>query len=198
MSKAIFTVLGGFLALNILPGCGGGGGEGTFTTSVPGDRPLGGLTPGELITFCADGQKFSAQPTVKQDRCRLAAFLGAADVATFSPTATDADLKMACSQVYDNCSSSTPNCPHPPATCTATVAELTTCATATAAQTHDLAGKLPDCGAIDRASINASANVLGTVMDRPASCQPLDMKCSGSSSGDGGSVGAAGGAGAGG
>src|SRR5215510_10317991 len=90
------------LVAGLLEGCGGGGSDGgkaaTFTTSVPGDRPLGGLSGDELDTLCADGQRFASQSSVRADNCRVAAFLTVAFSAAFTPDATDADLRMTCTQ----------------------------------------------------------------------------------------------------
>jgi hypothetical protein len=61
-------------------GCGGGGTSGgpeTFTTSVPADQPLGGLSDDELTQLCADGRQFASDADVQKDNCRLAGYLSA-------------------------------------------------------------------------------------------------------------------------
>jgi len=99
LATAILTAAG--LGL----GCGGGGGGGKFTTSVPGNTPLGGLTPAQVDQICRDVQSFESQPSVEMDQCRASAYATAALGASLAPTATDADLQEACATAYDACRS---------------------------------------------------------------------------------------------
>jgi hypothetical protein len=190
VDKSSVVVPGVFFAM-ILAGCGGGGSTGTFSTSVPGDRPLNGLSSSEIATLCADLANYSSNSTLKRDNCRLTGFL-TASLASSMSTATDAELQAACSQISTSCLTTTPNCPVPaPADCTATVAELTACASDSAAQTHLLASQVPACTGINRTAIkNATSSVGSALVGQPASCQAYEAKCSSSgsgSTGDGGS-----------
>jgi hypothetical protein len=185
------VVVAGVLFAMILVACGGG--SGTFSTSVPGDRPLNGLSSSEIATLCADAANHIANSGLKQDSCHITGFAEAAYQATSSSNATDAELQAACSQASMRCLTSTtaPNCFVPPrADCTATVAELTACANDDWAQTHALASKVPACSGISRAVISSANSNGGLALALPASCRTYQSKCSssgGGSTGDGGS-----------
>lgn len=189
-------VLLGVLVGGLLEGCGGGGNDGgkaaRFTTSVPADKPLGGLSGDELGTLCADGERFAAQPSVRADSCRVAAYFTVAFSAAFTPDATDADLRTQCTQSYDACITPSPDggagggdtgsamCTPAPANCTATVGEYTACINDSTAQTHDFASSVPDCGSVSRAGLtSAGGGTSPTLTGEPASCVTVDMKCSG-------------------
>jgi hypothetical protein len=182
------VVVPGVLFAMILAGCGGGGGPGTFNTSVPGDRPLNGLSSSEIATLCGDASNYFSNSGLKQADCQIAGFLAASFQASSSSTATDAELQAACLQTYTSCLSTIPHCPAPtPAGCMATVADLTACVNDSATQTHALASKVPACSGINRAAISANSSVGTALARQPAGCQSYDAKCSRSSSGDGGS-----------
>jgi len=161
--------------------CGGngGGGAGTFSTSVPGNRPLNDLSTTELATICADAMKFRSTSTLQADSCKLSGFLAASLDASFSPSATDAELEGACTQALMSCTTtpSTTTCDPAPANCTATVAELTACANDNAALEHNLASQVPACSADTRATVNAKANILLQALTLPPSCQTYEAKC---------------------
>jgi len=177
------VVVPGVLFSMILAACGGGGGPGTFSTSIPGDRPLNSLSSSELATLCSDASKSSSG--LKEDNCRLAGFLAASFQAS---SATDAELQAVCAQTTMSCLTRMPICPtQVPANCTATVAELTACNNDSAAQLHALVSKLPACGGINRAAINANASVTTSQGPEPASCLSYGAKCGSSGSGEGGS-----------
>jgi hypothetical protein len=184
MDKSRVVVTGVLFAM-ILAACGGSGGPGTFSTSIPGDRPLNSLSSSELATLCSDASKSFSSSGLKEDDCRLTGFLAA----SFQPSsATDPELQAVCAQATMSCLTRMPICPtQVPANCTATVAELTACDNDSAVQMHALASKLPACGGINRAAINANASVTTSQGPEPASCLSYGAKCGSSSSGDGGS-----------
>jgi hypothetical protein len=202
-ANLIVTALVGFLG-----GCGGGSGGGpTFTTSVPGEKPLGSLSNSELATLCGDFAKFAADPTNKVDTCRLSAIVETAFTAIFTTGATDSSLQMSCAQTYDQClnpivdggagsaeagaasadagagtidAGAGVSCMRPPANCTATVAEETACINDQTAQTHALASKVPACSSVTLASVAPTdGGTSTTTLTEPASCQLLQSKCSG-------------------
>jgi len=178
LATAILTAAG--LGL----GCGGGGGGGKFTTSVPGNTPLGGLTPAQVDQICRDVQSFESQPSVEMDQCRASAYATAALGASLAPTATDADLQEACATAYDAClhpdggPTGGATCSAPPATCAATVAELTACLNDQAAANREAATTRPACNAVTRAGLEGSSGI-GTIGSLPPSCQTYVTKCSG-------------------
>jgi hypothetical protein len=194
--KLNLVVTAWLVLMGSLGGCGGGGGGGggtTFTTSVPGEKPLGSLSDGELATFCSDGAKFAADPANRMDACRLSAFLATAVKAALSTGATDSSLQMSCSEIYNQCLNPTVDagagsadggagatCMRPPANCTATVAEYTACINDETAQTNLAAGAVPACSALSVANLAATdGGTPTTTPAKPASCQLVQLKCSG-------------------
>jgi hypothetical protein len=166
-------------------GCGGGGTSGgpeTFTTSVPADQPLGGLSDDELTQLCADGHQFASDADVQKDNCRLAGYLSAAFSVAFQPDATDSDLRKLCSDSYDQCiasGSQTQPCNRPPANCTATVGEYVTCINDQAEAQHAFVATIPACKTLTRASLTADGGTATAGPAYPASCQAAMAKCSG-------------------
>lgn len=176
----------------MVAGCSGGGG--TFTTTVAGDKPLGTLSGSEVARLCDDANKFLAASTSNTDACRIGALSLTNFVAMLSPTMTDTELQMTCSDSYSRCvnqttsggtapdagSSTAGMCSAPPANCTATVAELVACVNDSAAQYHKLATSGPDCAKIARASFSGSNGGAASIPTAaPASCQTYQSKCSG-------------------
>jgi len=176
----VATVLGTALA----DGCSGGGGAGapgTYHTSVPGDKPLNGLSSTELQILCNDlGAYLEHQ---EGDTCRLNGFLAAAFLAGASSTATDADLEATCSETTASCMSRfTGTCgPRPSATCAATVAEQAACINDATVQNHMAAAGLPDCSGTTRAAVTAHSSAVSMALTgtQPASCQTYSAKCPG-------------------
>jgi hypothetical protein len=185
-----------------LAGCGGSGGGGgaTFTTSIPGNKPLGGLSDTELATLCSDGAAFAADPANKMDACRLLAFLETALTQVFSTGGTDVSLQMSCAATYNQCLNPSvdggagsvdggagsvdggagPSCMRPPANCTATVAEYTACVNDQTAQTRAAASEVPACSSVTLANVALTDGGTGTTsLTEPASCQLVQLKCSG-------------------
>ena len=187
MYKSSIVASSVFFTMLLLAACGGGSGTVMFRTSVSSDRPLNGLSSGEIATLCVDLTNFDSNSGLKGDECRITGFLTASTQASSTPTATDVELQSACSGISTSCLTTVPNCPLPaPAGCTATVADLIACANDSAAQTHLLASQVPACSGIDRTAISANSSIGTDLLRLPASCQSYEAKCSSSSSGDGG------------
>jgi hypothetical protein len=168
-------------------GCGGGDGGGKFMTSIPGDTPLGSLTPDQNGQLCHDEQAFLSRAAVEMDSCRVAAFFSAAFVAGLSSTSTDAELRQICATAYDGClhpdggasSGGGGDCNPPPATCTATVSELAACLDDEVSVTHESASAVPACSAFSRAGLTAAdGGMPATGGSQPESCRTLTAKCS--------------------
>jgi hypothetical protein len=179
----------GLTLIGALPAaCGGGSGE-VFQTSIPGNTPLGSLSGSQATELCNAEMRFAQNSSLEMDDCHEAAFLGAALTATFSPDMTDAELQAACTSAYTSClhpdggAGATQTCTAPPANCTATVGELAACLDDGAAATRALAAQLPDCGSLTRAGLTANdGGTASSLTSSPASCQTLQVKCSGASS----------------
>ncbi len=198
------TLLG--LATAALVGCGGGGG-GTFTTSVPAGAKLTSLTSAQATQLCTDLTNYE-MATLAPDLCKVLG-LTAAETAAATATAlkgaapTDASLQAACTQASNSClsgdggpngsfssSCSSNSFASEPSTCPATVGDLQTCATDETAAFNQVYGSLPSCSSLTAASL-ASAYARfstdgGSGPSEPASCSKFDAQCKGMSMSSGG------------
>jgi hypothetical protein len=179
-TSVVVAVSAVMMTAAVMMGCDDGGGPGRFMTSVPANKPINTLSSGEIATLCADAETFVTKSAFHDDLCRLDAFLATTFVT--SSTSTDAELSAACTSAYNACvadvTGSTATCDPPPATCTATVGELTACANDEAAQFHEMAAKLPTCAGITRAAVEAQGSAATAGFTAPASCLAYQTKCS--------------------
>lgn len=167
--------------------CGGGGSSSTFSSGVAPDKTLGTLTPSELAQICQSANAFS-QTHLKEASCRIAGVL----LASFTGGASDQALQAACKMAYDQCesgqldgadggsSSTTDSCMAPPATCTATVAELESCYNAAIGAINQATAAIPSCASLTQASLSTAqtaSNLDNT--EEPAACKTVDAKCPG-------------------
>jgi hypothetical protein len=178
------------LVVLVAVGCGSsstnGGGGGSFNTSVSGNKSLSSLSDADKAQLCKDVDTFLKTPAVVAAQCKLAGFLAAALIVGFDQNATDAMLKMTCSQAIVACTSgggdassgdSTNMCTTDkfPATCTATVAELSACIQ----DFPKVSDNVPDCNSITRASLSADGGGGPTGMPSTTACDTLSTKCPG-------------------
>ena len=182
--------MSGVLVVLVAMGCGSsstsGGGGGSFNTSVSGNKSLSSLSDADKAQLCKDVDTFLKTPTVVAAQCKLAGFLAAALIVGFDQNATDAMLKTTCSQAVVACTSgggdassgdSMNMCTTDkfPATCTATVAELSACIQ----DFPKLSDNVPDCNSITRASLSADGGGGPTGMPATTACDTLSTKCPG-------------------
>ncbi len=192
-------LLGGALAIVALVGCGGNSSGGGFTTSVPSGTKLTSLTPQQAMQLCTDFDT-SATTALTPDLCKLLAIEATALSLSYPGAGqqSDATLRMTCSQTYNSCLggdggiTTTSNCDPStfttePATCTATVGEVTMCFNADLNATNQQVAALPSCSSVTSANlISALATIAaqadaGTSMS--ATCTALEAGCNmGSSS----------------
>jgi len=150
---------------------GGSSGSGPFTTSVPGNTPLTGLSGTQQTQLCKDFTTY-ADATLAPALCKSVGLL----LAAFSGGTTDAQLQTACAAGYASCLSAdggaTVTCDPSatPSTCTATVADLTACFNAQSAA----AAQIPSCSSLTAASL-ASALGDGGSSATPAVCVPFEQ-----------------------
>lgn len=179
MRACVAFVVIGLAVSGLLPGCGGGTGVGPFSTSVPGNKPLGSLTPAEADRLCQDRSKFISESTLEMDACRISAYITTRFQAESMTALTDAELRMSCTDEYGQCATPDPGggpvtCDVPPAGCAATVSELVTCINDQTAQFRGIASQLPNCDAVTRAGLAATVDTTP-----PASCLAYLSKCAG-------------------
>ena len=172
--SCVFAIGAGFVA-----GCGGSGSSSTAVTTVDGAKPLNTLTAAETTQLCNDIDAYMGKGVSKANMCKIAAIMGA----TFASPTSDAAAQAACTPVYNQCmaapaSSNTQTCDPIPATCTATVAQLSACETDTLVAFNEVLGAIPSCNTITLAELTSSST--GTTTDTtttPASCQAFQTAC---------------------
>jgi hypothetical protein len=154
----------------MLISCGGGGSG--LHTSVPGDKPLGTLSPADVKMLCMDTATFVTMQfqslNTRDTQCRAVGIAFAA-LAASGANATDAQIQQACQAGDQLCLSapadagftaggtdagiSSPNCANAmpfPAACTATVAQYTACVNEATASVQNL---LPACNQLTKAKL---------------------------------------------
>jgi hypothetical protein len=159
-------------------GSNSGPGGGDFSTSVPGSKPLGDLTPAEVEQLCDDLDAYYSSSGVVSDleefSCRLGGLLGAA----FAGAETDEAAQAACQSAYDSCMAepgeTTSECSAPSDTCTATVAELAACTNDTREFFRDATQEIPPCNEL---TLDDLAEGPGSESMAPQSCTTFEMKC---------------------
>ena len=138
------------------PGSAGSGG-GSAVTSISGSKALGTLTAAESTQLCDDTKAYFKSSISKANSCKFSALSNAAS--TSAPS--DAVLRTNCTSMETACNASdamgpgaTTSCLPPPATCTATVAQYSTCISDGAAALTQSANTLPSCSAVRLADIS--------------------------------------------
>jgi hypothetical protein len=102
--------------------------------------------------------------------------------AAFASPTSDAAAQAACTPVYNQCmaatsGSTTQTCDPIPATCTATVAQFSACATDSLVALNQVLGAIPSCNAITLAELSESST--GSTATTPATCQAFETACPG-------------------
>ena len=184
--RAGFPTLIGFVLIAVA-GCHGGSGGDSFSTTVPGSSQVQSLTPAQANQLCSDLTNYLNQQVDSQSFCQAAAVAGTAKAAAQDPTLTDAQLQQGCEKATTTvcptasdggffgagdggasaCGSTTG--------CSATVEQISTCATGTGASLAQFEKMFPNCSMVTRAklsTLNPDASPI-----EPASCVPIDTSC---------------------
>jgi hypothetical protein len=163
------------------------GGGGAFTTSVPSNTKLTGLTNSQLTQFCADGDNFIEHtyiPTLCDIFTPTSGIEAATQYLQDNPAATNAQLQTACAQSEADAGTclftedpdgglGTCNIGSIPASCQATVGDETKCLNDTVTALAQYTDSVPKCSSLTAAIVNAFAaadggGTLGPA--EPASC----------------------------
>lgn len=173
-----------------LPGCGGNGSDSagptvsaqgggpTFSTGVPGDLTLGGLSDAQNQQLCADTKAFYyAQGAASKDGVCDRVGINAA-LATMA--ASDAEARSTCQSAHDSCLAqpvvmSNINCNHLDATCLATVTEYKACLQDAIAVVARQLDSVPPCQSLTTGSLPSLG--AGGAGPSPASCTLIVQKC---------------------
>ncbi|HEY4156576.1 MAG TPA: hypothetical protein VGM29_00705 [Polyangiaceae bacterium] len=150
---------------------------GPFSTGLPGDTPLSGLTSDQLTTVCSALSSYLAKVNSSDGACRTQAFMAAILAARATAGSTDMLLEQVCQQAYDDCAvPTTPTlsmCNTPMADCTATIMDLEACYSAIS--TEVAGASAPACGALPGAGMLGNQSV--APLAEPAQCATLATNC---------------------
>lgn len=174
LSRGALLGLGTALLLGI-SSCGGGssGGAGSVT-SVSATRMLNGLSASETTQLCVDSHAYAGRALSMPNTCNFSAVL----LTAFAGPATDAEARMTCTSVYNQCLASPstadpqpPTCDAIPENCTATVAQYSACLSDGVASVNEELGALPKCSALTLASLSTASS------GAPSGTPPTTVAC---------------------
>ena len=160
--------------------CGGSDSGGGFSTSVPSSQQLGSLSDADTTKLCNDIKSYqtSLNSQLKALSCKTSGLFGAA----FAQPATDAEAQSACKTAYDKCvaapaqSDGDDACTPPPASCTATVGELTACMNDLPGYITSASNAIPSCASLKLSDLMSTTDPSDSVKE-PASCTSYEAKC---------------------
>jgi len=164
------------------------GGGSSFNAGLPASESLGSLSDSDAQKLCDAVRSFSSSnSSVSSQVCVFAGLVAAGVQASLNASASDADLRKACSDAESACQkqparhvdAGAATCSKPDASCTATVGELQTCINDENAAFQNAASSLPTCGSLTRAQLLSEAGPVSTApqASTPASCQTFAQKC---------------------
>jgi len=156
-------------------GTGGTGGGGSVTT-LPGGTAVNALSPTEVTQLCNDTYTYFGSAIAKATTCKWRGLAYAAS----SSAPSDAQAQSNCTSKESSCNQTdpwadNPGCNDIPSTCTATVAEYSTCIGDEAAAFTQTVTGLKTCATLTRADTAALFDVMAA--PPPASCMALMNKC---------------------
>jgi hypothetical protein len=165
-----------------------------YVTGVDANRSLGELTVDEWKNTCATAHTFvESHVSLSDDQlCRFSAFWSLTFRFSRPPLASDEQARAECRAEYDGCMAQEKRrreemvkpscrleerCKKPPASCTATVADLEACGSAMPETWRRLFSELPACADVTLAKLAPAPN---DPRDRlPARCEALKATCPG-------------------
>jgi len=156
-------------------GTGGTGGSAPVTT-LPGGTAVNALSPSEATQLCNDTYAYFGTAIAKATTCKWRGLAYAAS----SSAPSDAQAQTNCTNKETSCNQTdpwadNPGCNDIPTTCTATVAEYSTCIGAEAAAFIQTVNGLKTCVTLTRADTAAIFDVMAAAP--PAACMALMDKC---------------------
>lgn len=162
-----FAVVGTLFSLACDSDDEGGGGSGTFNTSVGSSKTIDKLSSAESAQFCKDAEAWadSFSKSIGPKFCKVAGLL--------------TDSKAECEKTVSDCvkevsvpDESTGMC-MPPENCTATVGEVEKCLNDTVTTLNSFLDKFPTCAQI----ADGSGSVPLSEPAQPASCKAIEKTC---------------------
>jgi hypothetical protein len=178
MAPAACTSSGGAVGTGGSSSSGGTGGGGTSggssVTNLSGTEALGVLTPAEATQLCSDAYAYFGHAISRAILCKWKGL--AYSISSSAPT--DSALQANCTGQETACleaNPDSPSCSDIPSTCTATVAEYSSCITDQAAAFTPTVSGLANCATVTRDDLAAVWNF--RTGDPPTSCTSLSNKC---------------------
>jgi hypothetical protein len=161
-------------------GTGGTSSSGTSVTTLSDSKALGALTPADATQLCKDTYAYFGNAIPMATACKYKGL----SYATSSSAPTDSQFRQVCTDHETTCAQAgsgvgtadNPGCSDIPSTCTATVAQYSTCISDEVAAFNQGMSRLPSCATATSASISAVWEVM-IPPTPPASCDSLTNKC---------------------
>jgi hypothetical protein len=155
---------------------GSGGGSSAPVTSLSGTTAVNALSPSEATQLCNDTYTYFGTSIAKATTCKWRGLAYAAS----SSAPSDAQAKQNCTSTETSCNmtdpwASNPGCNDIPSTCTATVAEYSSCIRDEVSAFTQTVNGLVTCSALTRADTAALFDIMAAPL--PASCMALMNKC---------------------
>ena len=161
---------------------------GAFSSGLPAGSILGSLSDADWQKFCGAAAAYESSNSDPDTSCKLAGISAAALAAAFGGAQNDAAVQKTCKDTYDQCKSTTAtmdagtgsnNCSRKPGSdCMATVSEVETCLTDSAAAEKAAAASVPTCESLTLAQFQMTRDA-GAPTSSPDSCKTATQKCPG-------------------
>jgi len=152
---------------------------GTAVTSLCADAPLNTLTRAEASKLCSDTGAYATTAIGKAGGCKYVGIVAAAS----SSAPTEAALQAACSAREASCTQGASmgpggntNCSGIPATCTATVAQYSTCVMNEVVVFEQGANALVSCSMLTNGNLGTAYDVPMAAADAP-DCMAIKTAC---------------------
>lgn len=153
---------------------------GTLVSSLCGTAPLNTLTGAEAVQLCNETSTYVASAITRATGCKYAGIIAAAS----NSSPTEAQLQASCAATESTCNQddTVPRpgentlCSQIPPTCTATVAQYSTCVEDEAARFEEGARALVSCSMLTFGNLSTAYDVPTAASD-VASCRAVKMSC---------------------
>jgi hypothetical protein len=177
------VIVAGYALACAACGDSGSAGPSAVSSGLPPTKVVGTLTTTETTQLCKTVEDAFKDPAVTDGLCRFTAIFAAVAATLALPSATDAQLQMACTMGYTECkkpqNQTTNQCKAPPASCTATVGEVEKCLADMKSSLANLGAAVPACSTLTKATLGSSPPDTAGLTQEPDSCETINQKCPG-------------------
>jgi hypothetical protein len=157
----------------------GSGGSPQSITTLSGSKALGTLTAAEATQLCDDVKAYYRSAITKASSCKWYALFNASSSSSPTNMALQNNCtqgETACTQSSDTGPGTMTSCLPIPASCTATVAQYSTCIIDGARLLNQAASTLPSCSTITLADLTPVFDAQNAI-NAPPGCMPLADMC---------------------